>query len=171
MLTKIDLLELIRAKGLDFQIHNHVPLFTVEDSESLRGSIDGSHTKNLFLKNKKNSFFLFSCDEKARVDLKRFSKSINAKNLSFANEEYLKKYLGIKPGSVSPFALLNDIDNNVVFYLDDKLAKSDIINFHPLINDTTITIKTKDFINFFIETKKKINIFSLDSYSIVDIYE
>jgi len=171
MLTKRDLLELISAKGLNFQIHNHRPLFTVEDSESLRGSIDGVHTKNLFLKNKKNNFFLFSCDENASVDLKRFSKSIDAKNLSFANETYLQKYLGIKPGSVSPYALLNDNENIVTFYLDEKLAKSEIINFHPLINDTTISIKTEDFINFIIENKKKINIFSLESYSIVNIYE
>ena len=155
MLTKTDLLELISAKGLNFQIHNHRPLFTVEDSESLRGSIDGVHTKNLFLKNKKNNFFLFSCDENASVDLKRFSKSIDAKNLSFANETYLQKYLGIKPGSVSPYALLNDNENIVTFYLDEKLAKSEIINFHPLINDTTISIKTEDFINFIIENKKK----------------
>ncbi len=169
MLIETDLLKLIREKGLDFQTHKHKPLFTVEDSENLRGIIKGSHTKNLFLKNKKNNFYLFTCDENARVDLKRFSKSIDAKNLSFANEKYLEKYLGIKPGSVSPYALLNDEENSVAFYLDSKLASSEIINFHPLINTTTISIKTKDFINFILENKKKINIFSLDDYSIVDI--
>ena len=171
MLTKTDLLELISVKGLDFQTYNHQPLFTVEDSESLRGKIKGAHTKNLFLKNKKNEFFLFSCDENARVDLKKFSKSIGAKNLSFANEKYLEKYLGIKPGSVSPYALLNDDGNVVTFYLDEKLARSEIINFHPLINDTTISVKTSDFIDFIIENKKKINIFSLESYNIVKTYE
>ena len=167
MLTKSDLLQLFSKKGLDFQIHEHQPLYTVEDSENLRGSIEGFHTKNLFLKNKKDNFFLFSCEEKARVDLKRFSKSIDAKNLSFANEIYLEKYLGIKPGSVSPYALLNDIENIVDFYLDEKLVKSEIINYHPLVNTTTISIKTKDFINFIIENNKKINIFSLESYNIV----
>ena len=93
--------------------------------------------------------------------------SIFAKNLSFANELYLDKYLGIKPGSVSPFALLNDEDNVVSFYLDQKLAESEVINFHPLINTTTISINTKDFIRFMLENKKKINIFSLDTYSII----
>tara|TARA_Y100000741_G_C17810940_1_gene378060 strand:+ start:225 stop:518 length:294 start_codon:yes stop_codon:yes gene_type:complete len=93
MLTKTDLFELLRVKNIDFQIHNHDPLFTVEDSENLRGEIEGAHTKNLFLKNKKNNFFLFSCDENARIDLKQFSKSINAKNLSFANEEYLELFV------------------------------------------------------------------------------
>ena len=79
MLTKTDLLHLFTEKSLDFQIHEHQPLYTVEDSENLRGSIEGSHTKNLFLKNKKSDFFLFSCEEKASVDLKRFSKSIDFK--------------------------------------------------------------------------------------------
>ena len=167
MLTKKDLLEILSAKALDFQIHDHDPLFTVEDSEKLRGEIKGAHTKNLFLKNKKNNFFLFSCDENAKVDLKQFSKSIDAKNLSFANAEYLEQLLGIKPGSVSPFALLNDKDNVVKFYLDEKLFDSEIINFHPLINTTTISIKTSEFINFLLENNKKIHIFSLDSYSII----
>ena len=103
--------------------------------------LKGHIQKNLFLKNKKNNFFLFSCDENAKVDLKQFSKSIDAKNLSFANAEYLEQFLGIKPGSVSPFALLNDKDNVVKFYLDEKLFNSEIINFHPLINTTTISIK------------------------------
>ena len=67
MLTKTDLFELLSAKNKDFQIHDHEPLFTVEDSENLRGEIKGAHTKNLFLKNKKNNFFLFSCDENARL--------------------------------------------------------------------------------------------------------
>jgi len=167
MLTKTDLFELLSAKNKDFQIYDHEALFTVEDSENLRGEIKGAHTKNLFLKNKKNNFFLFSCEENAKVDLKLFSKSIDAKNLSFANAEYLERYLGIKPGSVSPFALLNDKNNIVKFCLDEKLYNSEIINFHPLINTTTISIKTSEFIDFLLENNKNIHIFSLESYSIV----
>ena len=166
-MKKSDLLDILSEKNIDFQVHEHKPLYTVEDSEKLRGKIDGSHTKNLFLKNKKNEFFLFTCNERAKIDLKQFSKSIDAKNLSFANENYLEKYLGIKPGSVSPYALLNDKKNNVSFYLDENLEKSEKINFHPLINDTTITMKTSDFINFILENKKRINIFSLEHYTIV----
>ena len=168
MLIEKDLLDLLKEKGVDFQIHNHEPLFTVEDSENLRGKISGAHTKNLFLKNKKDEFFLFSCDENANVNLKQFSKSIGAKNLSFANEKYLLEFLGIRPGSVSPYALLNDKRNKVSFYFDESLFNSEIINFHPLVNTTTITTKTRDFVKFIIENKKKINIFSLNSYSIVE---
>ena len=169
MLTKTDLFDLLGVKNLNFQIHDHDPLFTVEDSANLRGTIEGAHTKNLFLKNKKNNFFLFSCDENAIVDLKKFSKSINAKNLSFANEDYLDEFLKIKPGSVSPYALINDKNNVVDFYFDEKLYRSEKINYHPLINTTTITTKTSDFINFLLENDKKIHIFSLDSYSVIDI--
>ena len=167
MINSTEFIEFIKRSKYNFKIHEHAGLHTVEDSKKLRGKIKGTHTKNLFLKNKKNNFFLFSCDENAKVDLKQFSKSIDAKNLSFANAEYLEQFLGIKPGSVSPFALLNDKDNVVEFYLDEKLFNSEIINFHPLINTTTISIKTSEFINFLLENNKKIHIFSLDSYSIV----
>ena len=131
----------------------------------------GAHTKNLFLKNKKNQFVLFSCDENSVVDLKNFSKSIGLKNLSFAKPEYLLKFLGIKPGSVSPFGLLNDLENIVDFYLEEMLEKSIYINFHPLTNTSTITLKTSDFISFMIENKKKINIFSLSENRLVKVYE
>ena len=131
--------------------------------------MQGCHTKNLFLKNKKNFFLLFSCEENSTVDLRRFSKSISAGNLSFAREEYLIKYLGVKPGSVSPYALLNDINNRVEFYLEDRIYHSNSINFHPLINTSTITVQTKDFLNFMTENKKKINIFSLENYKIIKI--
>ena len=171
MLSETNLLDLLKNKGLNFQIYKHPPLYTVEDSERLRGKISGTHTKNLFLKNKKDEFFLFSCEENVQVDLKNFSKSIGAKNLSFANEIYLEKYLGIKPGSVSPYALLNDLENKVNFYLDEVLYKSEMINYHPLVNTTTITIKTKEFISFILEKNKKINIFSLESYNIIKTYE
>ena len=78
------------------------------------------------------------------------------------------KYLGVQSGAVSPYALLNDKDNNVRFYLEVKLFNSYKINFHPLINTTTITILTSDFIEFMIENKKKINIFSLQDYKLIE---
>ena len=126
---------------------------------------------HICLKFYKNQFVLFSCDENSVVDLKNFSKSIGLKNLSFAKPKYLLKFLGIKPGSVSPFGLLNDLDNNVEFYLEEVLENSAVINFHPLINTSTISLKTKDFISFMIENKKKINIFSLSENRLVKVYE
>ena len=169
MIKKSDLLKMLDQKSIKFKKYEHKALYTVQDSEIKRGNIQGGHTKNLFLKNKKNYFNLFSCEENSFVDLKRFSKSITVGNLSFAREEYLLKYLGVKPGSVSPYALLNDIDNQVDFYLEDKIYNNKNINFHPLINTSTISIKTTDFLSFMIENNKKINIFSLKNYKIIKI--
>ena len=171
MLGHINIIEFLERKNYDFTIHSHPPLFSVEDSNNMRGEIDGTHTKNLFLKNKKNDFFMISCEENETINLKNFSKSIKIGNVSFANEHNLNKLLGVKPGSVSPFALLNDKNNLVDFYLEKKLNKSELINFHPLINTKTITIKAKSFIDFMIENKKKIHIFCSKENKVLDIYE
>ena len=171
MLTSKEFIELLSNKGYDHDIHHHSPLFTVEDSNKLRGKIKGLHSKNLFLKNKKNKFYLFSCQEFTNINLKSISKSLGLGNLSFAKPEYLIKLLGIKPGSVTPFALLNNLENNIDFYLEDKLYESKYINFHPLTNTATVTIKSEKFVKFMIENEKKIHIFSSLKEKIVKIYE
>ena len=160
MYNSLKLIELLKIEKYEIKVHQHDALYTVEDSKKLRGKIDGAHSKNLFLKNKKNEFFLISCEEADKIDLKKISKSLNMGNVSFAKEEYLDKYLKIKPGSVSPFALLNDEGGKVNFYLEQTLYESKFVNFHPLINTFTITIETKRFIEFMIENDKKIHIFS-----------
>ena len=170
MLGPKKIIEILNQKGFDYDLHEHKALFTIEDSIKLRGEIKGSHTKNLFLKNKKDKFYLISCEEFTNINLKKISKSLELGNLSFAKEEYLIKLLGIKPGSVSPFALLNNMDNTVDFYLEDKIYNSDFINFHPLTNTATITMKCDKFIEFMIENNKKIHIFSLKEKAITKTY-
>ena len=168
-MNKDELLKLLETKGIYYKKYEHEPLFSVQDSETKRGEIEGSHTKNLFLKNKKDSFYLLSCEENSIVDLKKLSKAISAGNLSFAREEYLIKHLQVRAGSVSPYALLNDKENKIEFFFEDSLYNKDKINFHPLINTSTITLETSEFINFIIENKKKVNIFSLKDYRITEI--
>ena len=170
MYNSLELIELLKKKEYEFEVHQHDPLFTVEDSKKLRGKINGAHSKNLFLKNKKNEFFLLSCEEVDRIDLKKISKSLDLGNISFAKEEYLYQHLKIKPGSVSPFALLNDESEQVNFYLEKTLYESNFVNFHPLINTLTITIETNKFIEFMIENKKKIHIFSSTEGKILKTY-
>ena len=155
MLTPNELITLLDVKGYDYDLHEHKALFTVEDSNKLRGEITGLHSKNLFLKNKKNNFYLFSCEEFSKINLKTISKSLDLGNVSFAKKEYLLELLGVSPGSVTPFALLNNTENNINLYLEDKMHESEYINFHPLSNKATITIKSRDFIEFMIENKKK----------------
>ena len=168
MIEKKDLLESLINKQIKYDVYMHKPAFTVNDMGHFKKKIEGAHTKNLFLKNKKNDFCLISCEEKEIIDLKKFAKSINLGNLSFAREELLKDLLGIKPGSVSPFGLLNDINNKVSFYLDEKLFKSFKVNYHPLQNDYTITLETNKFLKFMIENKKKINIYSFKEYKLLE---
>ena len=117
------------------------------------------------------NFFLLSLEEKDKIDLKKISKTLKLGNASFAKEEHLDEYLKIKPGSVSPFALLNDLKKKVFFYLEEKLYKSKFVNFHPLINTLTITIETSKFIEFMIENNKKIHIFSSKEGEILKTYE
>ena len=168
MLSEKKLLTLIEEMGFGFKLYTHEPLSTVEESIKFRGAIEGAHSKNLFLKNKKNQFFLFSCLEDTHINLKKISKSLTLGNVSFANEGYLSSYLGVKPGAVTPFGLLNDIENKVIFFLDSKFFKNQIINFHPLTNTSTISMKIKDFVNFLIENKKKVNIYDFTNYSFIE---
>tara|TARA_B100001093_G_scaffold487974_1_gene524747 strand:- start:564 stop:1082 length:519 start_codon:yes stop_codon:yes gene_type:complete len=170
MYNSINLIKLLKKQKYNIKIHQHEALFTVEDSKKLRGKIEGAHSKNLFLKNKKNEFFLISCEEVIKIDLKKISKSLNLGNISFAKEEQLDQYLKIKPGSVSPFALLNDKKRDVSFYLEKTLYESKFINFHPLINTLTITIKTYEFIEFMIENNIKIHIFSSATGKVLKTY-
>jgi len=170
MYNSFELIERLKKENYNIAVHQHDALFTVQDSKKLRGKIEGAHSKNLFLKNKKNKFFLLTCEEADKIDLKRISKSLELGNTSFAREEYLEKYLKIKPGSVSPFALLNDEDGQVDFYLEQTLYESKFVNFHPLINTSTITIETKRFIQFMIENNKKIHIFSSAEEKILKTY-
>ena len=170
MYSSIKLIEQLKKGKYDIEVHQHQALFTVEDSKNLRGKINGAHSKNLFLKNKKNKFFLISCEESFGIDLKKISKSLELGNISFAKEEYLDQLLKIKPGSVSPFALLNDESEQVNFYLEQTLYESNFVNFHPLTNTLTITIKTDKFIRFMIENKKKIHIFSSTEGKVLKTY-
>jgi len=169
MYNSLELIGLLKDK-YKIEVHQHDALFTVEDSRKLRGKIGGAHSKNLFLKNKKNNFFLLSCEEADKIDLKKISKSLELGNISFAKEECLETYLKIKPGSVSPFALLNDKGGFVNFYLEQTLYESDFVNFHPLINTFTIKIETNMFIEFMIENNKKIHIFSSEQGKILKTY-
>ena len=166
MINKTKLLQILEGHKIEYNIYDHPPLYSVKDSIKMRGTIKGAHTKNLFLKNKKNKFYLFSCLENTIIDLKLLKQNLNLGNISFAKENYLKKILGLNPGSVSPFGLLNDTNNMVDFYLDKKLTKYDLINFHPLENTSTITISLKKFINFMAMHKKLVKFINFDNYNL-----
>ncbi len=127
----------------------HEPLFTVHDGQDIRVFMRGGHTKNLFLKDKKGKFWLISALESTKIDLKKLHKRINSARLSFGKEDVMFDILGVRPGSVTPFAIINDKKKQVKLLLDeDMVEKYDILNFHPLDNTKTTEIKTVDLIKF-----------------------
>ena len=167
-INKLDLLTMLSKQNIKFDIHDHPPLHTVEESKELRGKIEGVHTKNLFLKNKKNNFFLFSCQESTIVDLKQLKKILDLGNISFARDLYLKNILGVNPGSVTPFGLINDQESRIKFFLDKKILCHKKVNFHPLVNTSTISLDTKEFLLFMKKNNKLVNIFNFDNYTLVN---
>lgn len=143
---------------------NHPPLFTVADSQSLRGEIDGGHTKNLFLKDKKDNFFLLTVEEDAVVDLKSIHGLIGAAGrVSFGKPERLMDLLGVTPGSVTVFGAINDAEGRVKIILDEKLMKHDLINAHPLTNEATTTIARDDLMRFLEATGHQPSILKLSA--------
>ena len=157
---------MLSKHNIKYDIYEHPSLRTVEESKKLRGKIKGVHTKNLFLKNKKNNFFLFSCQESTIVDLKQLKKVLGLGNISFARDLYLKNMLGVEPGSVTPFGLINDQNNEIKFFLDKKILYHKKVNFHPLVNTSTVSLDTKDFLLFMKKNNKLVNIFNFDNYTI-----
>ena len=157
--TPDDLFSYLRELGIETTTISHPPLFTVADSQHLRGEIAGGHTKNLFLKDKKDSFFLITADENAAIDLKSVHKTIGAASrVSFGKPEALLELLGVTPGAVTLFALLNDTSGRVKFYLDESLLDHDVINAHPLTNDATTSIRADDMRRFVAATGHELNI-------------
>ena len=163
MIFKDDLIRMLNDNGFEYFVEEHAPLFTVEDSKLLRGQIEGAHSKNLFLKDAKANFFLISIEESATIDLKKTMQQIQSKKLSFAKPEYLQDILGIEPGSVSPFALLNDTKKQVEFYLDRSFLDSETVNFHPLINTATVNISPQNLIELIEKYHNPVNYIDLEN--------
>lgn len=142
---------------------DHEPVFTVEESRHLRGQIAGAHTKNLFLRDNKKAFFLVTVEENRTVDLKHLRPLIGARGgLSFASTEALHDHLGIRPGSVSPFAAYSDKAGVVTVVVDADLLHADVINCHPLTNEKTTSIKPADLLAFLRATGHEPVILTLD---------
>lgn len=147
--TQAELMAFLDELGISVTTHQHPPLFTVADSQALRGTIVGGHTKNLFLKDKKDNFFLVTVDEEANVDLKQIHQLIGAASrVSFGKPEALMELLGVVPGAVTVFGLINDTSGKVKLVLDATLMENAIINSHPLTNEATTSIGNDDLLRF-----------------------
>ena len=143
-----DLVARLSSLGISVARHDHPPLRTVEESRRLRGELPGGHCKNLFLRDKKKRSWLAVTLEDRQVDLARLQKLVGSARLSFGRPERLMEALGIEPGAVSPFALVNDPDRRVAVVLDAAMMRLPLLNFHPLVNTQTVTIATEDLRRF-----------------------
>jgi Ala-tRNA(Pro) deacylase len=142
------LYERLRALGIAWKTYEHVPVFTVAEADAVHARIPGGHTKNLFLKDKKGGLWLVVVRDQVRVDLNALARQLGAPRFSFGSAELLVATLGIEPGSVTPFALMNDPAQAVKPILDEGMLTLDPLNFHPMRNDRTTAIAAADLVAF-----------------------
>lgn len=148
--TPDDLFAFLADLGIETTTVTHPPLHTVEESKALRGDLPGAHIKNLFLKDKKGRLFLLTCLENRTVNMKTLDKAIGSARLSFGKPDLLWDTLGVKPGAVTPFSLINDRgeEKKVTFALDSALQESEVIHAHPLHNEATTAISSEGLEKF-----------------------
>jgi len=151
--TPADLFAFLDRLGIAHATVTHPPLFTVEQSQALRGKIPGGHTKNLFLKDKKDALYLVVALEDASIELKSLHRRLGAAGrFSFGSADLMRTTLGIEPGSVTPFAAVNDIAGRVIVVLDAAMMAHSTLNYHPLVNTMTTSIGRDDLVKFLAAT-------------------
>jgi Ala-tRNA(Pro) deacylase len=152
MLSPQQLFDRLAELGIAHGIVEHEPVFTVEQAKQHRGALPGHHIKNLFLRNKKEEMWLVVALEDRTIDLKRLGERMGWGRLSFGSPERLRTYLGVEPGSVTPFAVINDTGHKVTLVLDSALQEGGPVNAHPLVNTMTCPIELPDLLRFFAAT-------------------
>jgi Ala-tRNA(Pro) deacylase len=162
-LTPEDLFRRLDALGIAHRTYSHPPVFTVAEAAALRGRLPGGHCKSLFLKDKKGGFWLAVMLEQRRVDLKKLAQRLGAARFSFGGAEDLYALLGVRPGSVTPFALANDEAHRVTPVLDKAMLAHDPLNYHPLVNDRTTAISPGDLLRFIAACGHQARILELDA--------
>lgn len=146
--TRSDLMRRLAELGIETTTIDHPAVFTVAESSLLDRDIPGGHTKNLFLKDAKDRLFLFVAHAHTSVDLKALPKEIGSARLSFGKPELLMEVLGVSPGSVTAFAVMNESEGRVQVIVDEALMRFEAINCHPLTNTATTTIARDDLLAF-----------------------
>ncbi|MDB2682800.1 prolyl-tRNA synthetase associated domain-containing protein [Alphaproteobacteria bacterium] len=147
-----DLFEILQLLDITYECHHHDPIFTVEEGLHLKADIPGTHCRNLFLRDKKKRMFLITAANETTIDLKGLPEKLDCHRLSFGSAERLADYLGIYPGAVNPFCVMNDKQKDVQPILDSAMMQANIINVHPLDNAMTISIAPSDLLKFYTHT-------------------
>ena len=135
--------------GIAHKTVTHPAVFTVEEARELRGAVAGGHTKNLFLRDKKGAAYLVVASEDAAIELRGLHRQLGASGrFSFGSAELMRELLGVEPGSVTPFAVINDAARRVTVVLDAAMMAQEVLNFHPLVNTATTTISRESLLKF-----------------------
>jgi Ala-tRNA(Pro) deacylase len=148
MKTRDDLFAFFAEQGIAHRTLEHPAVFRVGEGEEIKAGLPGGHTKNLFLKDAKDQLWLISALQDTAIDLKALPRTIGSARLSFGSAALMEEALGVTPGSVTAFGLINDVDHRVRFVLDAGLAAADPVNFHPLTNTATTAISQEGFRRF-----------------------
>ena len=144
-----ELFAYLDSLGIAHKTVTHPPVFTVEEGRELRGAIAGAHTKNLFLRDKKGTVFLVVALESAMIELKSLHRLLGASGrFSFGSAELMRELIGVEPGSVTPFAVINDKTHRVTVVLDAAMMELEVLNYHPLVNTGTTTISRDGLLKF-----------------------
>lgn len=143
------LYKILEELDIDFEYHEHPPGPTVEEALKYWKDIDSAHCKNIFFRNHKgNKHYLVISDHRYKLDIHDLEKRLKQGKLTFASPKRMMKYLGIEPGSVSLFGLINDEEDHVHLFIDENLKQADKISFHPNINTASLVISVEDMMKF-----------------------
>lgn len=139
--------------GVPYVLHNHVPLRTVEDAKSVEAALTvpgerAFRIKNLYLRDRKKRNHLVTLEQDRDIDLKALAADLGLGNLSFGSPDRLMQHLGIRPGAVSPLAMVNGVENGVTFFMDRAAQEADVIYMHPLVNDRTVAMARTDLLGW-----------------------
>ncbi len=147
--TPDQLFAALDALGISHSTVTHPPVFTVDEARALRGQLPGGHTKNLFLRDKKQALYLVVAEEHAKIELKGLHRLLGATGrFSFGSADLLREVWGVEPGSVTPFGAINDLEGRVTVILDVAMMEHETLNYHPLINTMTTAIARDDLVRF-----------------------
>lgn len=158
-----ELMAYLRGLGIAFDLHHHKAVFTVAESQAIDDKIPGTACRNLFLRDRKKNNFLLVLRHETEVDMKKLAAVIGSDKLSFGSPDRLWEYLGVRPGSVCPYAIYNDKGHNVKILLERGMMETDCVNYHPLINTMTIGVKPSDLIKFIESTGHEAHIIDLSA--------
>lgn len=156
-----DLFNTLKSLNIPYEYYEHEAVFTVAESEAVDTVIPGTHCRNLFLRDKKKKNYLLVLPVDIDLDIKKLSDVIGSARLSFGSNERLWEYLGVRSGSVCPFAITNDTGNNVTIILEKSMMEQEVVNYHPLLNTMTISVSPNDLVKFIEHSNHEAHIMDL----------